>query len=209
MDLNQTRRPDINQRKGRNSHKSLSPAHSYIVAIFSAQPSKIIHTANMSGPGRAMAVGVPIVGAIFAGSYLSMLHSKKKQEQAGTNPYFEQVVAGVSADIPPGQDLRAHSSAKESVNPPAFIRHDHHNGHTTIRKYKESPEYAEYGAELRHMVPPPQRGRPEDERAYTKAPDYVKNYNKTKRPARMPLPTENIPSPTEASAPVDKVIVNV
>lgn len=146
-----------------------------------------------------------------------MRQSKRKQELAGTNPYctplsyptslplvranahncaVEQVVAGVSRDTPPGSDLHAHSSGKESVNPPAFVRHEHHNGHTTIKKYKDSPAYAEYGAELRHMVPPPQRGRPEDERAYTKAPDYVKNYNKTKRP-------------TKEEAAVDKVIVNV
>jgi hypothetical protein len=104
--------------------------------------------------------------------------------------------------MPPGHDLRAHSSGKESVNPPAFVRYDRRNGHTTIQKYKDSPEYAEYGEDLRRMVPPPQRGRPEDGRAYTKAPDYVHNYNKTKRPAK-------IPSPTEAPVPVDKVIVNV
>jgi hypothetical protein len=94
----------------------------------------------------------------------------------------EQVIAHVAAKQKPGDALPVLNSRLSNM-PPAFPGKDHHSGHSTIARYKDTPEYAEHGPAARIMVPSPQRGRSDGSgTVYTKSPNYVQNYGKTIRP---------------------------
>lgn len=82
--------------------------------------------------------------------------------------------------------------------PPAFPGKDHHHGKYTLAQYKQTPDYVETEGQLRYMVPPPQRPRKDfPDTPYTKAPDYVRNYEKT---PGHPLKTE----PLKADIEIDR-----
>ena len=89
-----------------------------------------------------------------------------------------------------------------SGRPPIVTKHEHHSGHMTISAYNQAKKEREASEDLdaeagtsraehqnqRTMAPPPQRGRKQDGRAYTKSPDYAKNYEKTEEgKMRTPL----------------------
>jgi len=142
--------------------------------------SHLSGTIAQSGPGRAFLIGGTAVISGLGGLYLILHRSKRRQEERGTNPYHEQVLAHVGKQKY-GEALPIMHS-QHSNTPPAFLGKDHRSG-STIANYKDTPEYAEYGPAARNMVPPPQRGKSDGSgMVYTKSPDYVKNYGKTSKP---------------------------
>ncbi|KAF8800604.1 hypothetical protein BYT27DRAFT_7199754 [Phlegmacium glaucopus] len=133
---------------------------------------------------KALLVGGTAVISGLGGLYLIMHRNKRRQEERGTNPYHEQLLAHV-AKRESGNTLPAIHSPYSNI-PPAFPGKDHRSGHSTIANYKDTPEYAESGPAARNMVPPPQRGKSDGSgMAYTKSPEYVKNYGKTVRPDKF------------------------
>ncbi|KAF9475690.1 hypothetical protein BDN70DRAFT_813616, partial [Pholiota conissans] len=116
----------------------------------------------------------------LGGFYYSMLYNKKKQEEEGRNPYYEQVIAHVSKK-PLNSDALQPLQSHPSELPPAFPGKDHYSGHATRSNWKNTQGYAEHGDDIRLMETTPQRTGAEG-RPYTKSPDYVKNYGKTQRP---------------------------
>ncbi|KAF9530147.1 hypothetical protein CPB83DRAFT_186183 [Crepidotus variabilis] len=142
------------------------------------------NTSLPSGPGgKGFLVVGSLVAASLGGFYASMLSSKRKQEETGTNPHHEQLLANYGRKPVPGEPASSVILARYSDNPPAH-RGDYHSayGHNTRDNYKNSPEYTEHGETLLYMVPPPQRARKDGSgKAYTKSPDYVDSYDKIKR----------------------------
>ncbi|KAF8155807.1 hypothetical protein B0H34DRAFT_798918 [Crassisporium funariophilum] len=139
-----------------------------------------------TGAGRAFLVGGSIVALGLGGFYANMIRNKANQERLATNPHHEQIIAHVSLKPIEGEALHHGANARYGDIPPAFRGKDHHSAHETITTFKNTPEYAEAGPAARYMVPPPQRpqlGKPDV--AYTKSPDYAKNYEKTVRPRKI------------------------
>ncbi|KAF8965078.1 hypothetical protein BDZ97DRAFT_1659345, partial [Flammula alnicola] len=126
-------------------------------------------------------IGGTVVALGLGGFYMAMLRSKQKQQEAGLNPYYERVMGYVNQKPVQDEILRPLPSHYSDI-PPHFPTKEHHSGHVTVADYKNSPQYAEQGETIRHMVPPPQRAGPDGTRPYTKSPDYVSNYGKTIRP---------------------------
>ncbi|KAF9557633.1 hypothetical protein CPC08DRAFT_44625 [Agrocybe pediades] len=136
-----------------------------------------------AGYGKAFLVGGSAVLAGLSGVWMMMLRNKKRQELTGTNPNFEQVIARVSKPVDP--DNLPVRNDRYSEIPPARLRTEHNSGHSTHKNFRQSPQYLEYGAAGRRMVPPPQRAATDGTgRAYTKSPAFVDNYNKTTRPPK-------------------------
>jgi hypothetical protein len=97
-----------------------------------------------------------------------------------SNPLDEQILAHVAKRQ--FDDTLPVLNSRHSNNPPAFPGKDHRS-RSTLANYKDTPEYAEHGADARNMVPPPQRDRSDGSgMPYTKSPDFVENYKKTDRP---------------------------
>lgn len=64
------------------------------------------------------------------------------------------------------------------------------SGHFTIENYKKSPEYSEV---RRWQQPTPQRPKSDGSGvAYTKAPNYADNYEKTKRPKKAKVVIQEV-----------------
>ncbi|KIJ99998.1 hypothetical protein K443DRAFT_619041 [Laccaria amethystina LaAM-08-1] len=143
----------------------------------------MIPTSPPSRFGRTLLIGGTIVAVTLAGFWANMQRHKRHQESLGRTPHYEQVMAHVNKKPVPGEPLAPVLHGTYSDIPPAFPGKDHHGGHITMSTYKQSPEYSD--PESRYQVPTPQRGRNNDSgRAYTKSPDYVKNYEKTHRPGK-------------------------
>ncbi|CAA7264358.1 unnamed protein product [Cyclocybe aegerita] len=135
-----------------------------------------------SGAGKAFVAGGTAVAATLGGFYYSLQNAKRKEEEMGKNPRYEQVMAHMKRKPVPGEELPVLSSPKHkySDNPPAFRGDVHNSGHATLQNYKNTPQYLEHGEAVRYMVPPPQKGRSDGSgKPYTKSPDYAKNYEKT------------------------------
>ncbi|KAF9450313.1 hypothetical protein P691DRAFT_665621 [Macrolepiota fuliginosa MF-IS2] len=123
--------------------------------------------------------GVLVLGGLTT-LYVSMLRSKRKQVHARTNPSYEQVLTHAGLKPIALCDVnRLPSMAFEARSPiPAPVK-EHNARHITIEDYKASHD--DDGGYGRFQVPPPQRARGDGSgRVYTKSPDYVRNYEKTK-----------------------------
>lgn len=114
---------------------------------------------------------------------MNMLRRKRIEEERGTNPHVEQIIAHFNKKPIPGEPLPLLRHLDTDI-PPAFPGKEHPNRHT-LKNYKQSEGYAESGEAVRFMEPTPQRARSDGiEKPYTKAPDYVDNYGKTQRPTK-------------------------
>lgn len=150
---------------------------------------------------QAFLIGGTAVITVLGGLYLTMLRSKKRQEERGTNPYCNilssrQVSFLLNNFYPLDEQILAHVPKHESRNPlpakasqhnniPPLPEEDGHSARSTIPDYKGTPEYAEYSPAARNMVPP-QRDKTDDSgKAYPKSPDYAQNYEKTDRPDKV------------------------
>ncbi|TFK22116.1 hypothetical protein FA15DRAFT_49981 [Coprinopsis marcescibilis] len=143
-----------------------------------------ISTGSRFGQGRTFLIGGSLVAAGLASFYINMLQKKKVEQAAHKNPYHEQVIAGISHKTERNENLQPLNVAYSDY-PPAYRRNDHYSGHMTIQDAKASPDY---NSETRRLVPPPQRGRDDGSgKAYTKSPDYAKNYGKTSRGREAPV----------------------
>ncbi|KAF8171501.1 hypothetical protein BJ912DRAFT_120205 [Pholiota molesta] len=135
-----------------------------------------------AGPGRSVLIGGPVVLAGLLGLFLSLRHNKQKEVEAGKNPHFEQILAHVGKKPAGDEDLKPLRSYSSDL-PPNLPGDDHYSGHSTRTNWKNTQGYAEHGDDVRYMQPTPQREASDGSgRAYTKSPDYAKNYGKTQRP---------------------------